>query len=122
MATLQKLSEDHRYLLDNGHVRIGREADNEIVITDDSVSGYHALVTIRPSQQQTNTQEYIIEDLDSTNGTYVNNIEIAQLSLKNGDIVRIGETRMKFSTASYSPVEMDFEGTRQLDPAKPFKY
>jgi pSer/pThr/pTyr-binding forkhead associated (FHA) protein len=122
MATLQKLGEGRCYLLDDSHVRIGREPDNEIEITDDAVSGYHALVTIRQSQEKADTVEYIIEDLNSTNKTFVNNTAITQHTLKNGDIVRIGQTRLKFSTAPYSPTQKKFEGTLKLDPTKPFKH
>jgi len=122
MATLQKLGDEEKCLLDQEQMRIGRAQDNEIILQDETVSGYHALITIRPRARDEKNNEYIIEDLNSTNKTYVNNKEISQHSLKEGDIIRIGNTRLKFSTRQYAPPQTQFERTQKLDPKKPQGY
>ncbi|NOZ54847.1 MAG: FHA domain-containing protein [Gammaproteobacteria bacterium] len=119
MATLQKLGKEERCPLDLSQMGIGRAPDNEIVVEDDTVSGYHSLITVRPSEQDDSVNEYIIEDLESTNKTYVNNKEIKTHLLKNGDIIRVGETRLKFSTEKYqSPPKTDFIKTTKLTTKK----
>ena len=122
MATLQRLGEDAKCLLDQTQLRIGRSPDNEIILEDEAVSGYHALITIRPLEHNEKLNEYIIEDLNSTNKTYVNNLEISSHVLKEGDIVRVGNTRLKFSKKKYTPPQKQFEQTQKLDPKKPQGY
>jgi pSer/pThr/pTyr-binding forkhead associated (FHA) protein len=119
MAILQKLIDDSVYPLNLSQLGIGRAADNEIVIIDDAVSTYHALITVRESPSDENVIDYILEDLDSTNSTYVNNKAIKQHKLKNGDIVRVGETRLKFLNKDYAPPpQEDFQKTRKLSKHK----
>ena len=115
MATLQVLGDENLFPLNLSQLGIGRARDNEIVIEDEAVSSYHALVTIRESPGDKNVMEYIIEDLDSTNKTFVNNKEVKKHSLQNGDIIRVGETRIKFSTKEYvPPPQEDFQKTKKL--------
>jgi len=119
MAILQKLIDDRVYALNLSQLGIGRASDNEIVIMDDAVSSYHALITVRESPSDPAIMDYILEDLDSTNETYVNNKAIRQHILKNGDIVRVGETRLKFLAKDYSaPPQEDFQKTRKLSKNK----
>lgn len=119
MAILQKLIDDSVYPLNLSQLGIGRANDNEIVILDDAVSSYHALITVRESPGDSQAMEYILEDLDSTNSTYVNSKAIKQHKLRNGDIVRVGETRLKFLTKNYAlPQRQDFESTRKLSKHK----
>ncbi|WP_455207269.1 FHA domain-containing protein [Kaarinaea lacus] len=122
MATLQKLGDDAKCLLDQVQMRIGRSPDNEIILEDETVSGHHALITIRPMAHNENQNEYIIEDLNSTNKTFVNNLQISRHILKEGDIIRVGNTRLKFSTKSYVPPQTQFNQTQKLDPKKPQGY
>ena len=122
MATLQKLGDEAKCLLDQEQMRIGRALDNEIILEDETVSGYHALITIRPRQRDEKNSEYIVEDMNSTNKTFVNNKQITSHSLKEGDIIRVGNTRLKFSTKPYAPPQKHFEQTQKLDPKKPQGY
>lgn len=76
-----KLSE---VALDKEVMNIGRKADNDIRIENLAVSGHHAkLLTI--------FEDSFLEDLNSTNGTYVNGKSIDKHPLKNGDIIIIGK-------------------------------
>ena len=122
MATLQKLGDDAKCILDQTQLRIGRSPDNEIILEDEAVSGHHALITIRPIIHNEKQNEFIVEDLNSTNKTFVNNIQISRHILKEGDIIRVGNTRLKFSTKKYTPPQKQFEQTQKLDPKKPQGY
>ncbi|MGD8639431.1 MAG: FHA domain-containing protein [Gammaproteobacteria bacterium] len=122
MATLQKLGEDSKCLLKHAQTRIGRATDNEIVLEDETVSGYHALVTIRPATNGANGNDCIIEDLGSTNKMFVNNHQVARHVLKEGDIIRLGNTRLKFSTRQYVPPQTQFQQTQKLKLSKPPGY
>jgi len=121
MATLQKLGDEALFPLNSSHITIGRGPDNEIVLDDDSVSVYHALVTIRKSRDIEGTREYILEDLDSTNKTYINSKIISSYKLHDGDIIRIGLVRLKFSLKDHAPPKNDFGKTTRLSPYKSYK-
>src|SRR5688572_3218685 len=68
---------------------IGRGAENTIVLDMDNVSRQHARVLNKKDG-------FYIEDLNSTNGTYVNDIEIKYERLRNGDLLKIGGAILKF--------------------------
>ena len=79
-----------RFVLDNNPTRVGRGADNHVVLDGDSVSRRHA----RFEQRGTN---WMVVDDGSTNGTYCNDEQIARETvLKNGDRVKVGPTIFKF--------------------------
>lgn len=113
MATLQRLGDEALCPINLNQMRIGRAADNEIIIEDDAVSGHHALISMKPAEAG-GGKEFFIEDLGSTNHTFVNNKEIKRQQLNEGDIIRIGTTRLKFSTKEYTPPQEDFQETRKL--------
>ncbi|MBI4320768.1 MAG: FHA domain-containing protein [Chloroflexi bacterium] len=70
---------------------IGRSAGNTIVLPDTVVSSQHALIAAHDG-------EWVIEDLRSTNGTYVNRHAISgPTPLRLGDVIQIGRTRLKFT-------------------------
>jgi hypothetical protein len=70
--------------------RLGRSPDNEIALTDPQVSRYHALI-------QRQKQEYIISDLGSGNGVYLNGRLVERATqLKAGDVITLGNTQMRF--------------------------
>jgi len=70
--------------------RIGRRADNDVVFTNTSISGYHAEIHC----QRDGT--FIISDLGSGNGLVVNEQRVTQANLKNGDLIELGEVRFRF--------------------------
>ena len=73
-------------------VSIGRLPDNLIVIDNPAVSGRHARV-FREGKH------YVVEDLNSTNGTFVNEKPIARHTLFEGDVVLVGRHSLVFSLA-----------------------
>jgi len=72
--------------LDADSYIIGREAGNEIVIEDPQVSRRHATLTRQGAT-------YVLEDIGSTNGTYVNGKRVtAPVLLSNGDMIGLADT------------------------------
>lgn len=75
--------------IDKTPLTIGRKMDNDIIIDNLAVSGHHARLT----QQGT---AYMIEDLQSTNGTLINSKRIVSAALKHGDQIVIGQHTLVF--------------------------
>jgi len=68
---------------------IGRKDDNSIIISDQHVSGNHAKIIVR-------NDSLFIEDLNSTNGTYLNGNKISnKMKLSNKDEIKIGTAVFK---------------------------
>ncbi len=83
-----------RFVLEHNPTRVGRGADNHVVLDGDSVSRRHAQF-----RQQGNY--WIVVDDGSTNGTYCNDEQISrEVVLKNGDRVKIGPSIFKFLTGT----------------------
>ena len=79
-----------RFVLDKSPTRVGRGADSQIVLEGDSVSRRHAHLERRTGAW------YVVDD-GSTNGTYVNEEQIAREQLlTNGDRIKIGPSILKF--------------------------
>ena len=79
-----------RFVLDNSPMRVGRGAENHIVLDGDSVSRRHAHLEERASG-------WVCVDDGSTNGTYVNDEQIArEQALANGDRIKVGPTIFKY--------------------------
>src|SRR3954466_5765837 len=68
---------------------LGRRPYNDIVIDNLAVSGEHAVL-------QLTDDEVFLEDLNSTNGTYVNGKAVKKQLLQNNDTVEIGKYKIKF--------------------------
>ncbi len=74
--------------LDKERITIGRRPENDIQVDNLAVSGQHcAIITI--------LNDSFLEDLDSTNGTFVNGKLVKKHALKNGDVVSIGKHELK---------------------------
>jgi hypothetical protein len=74
-------------------VRIGRQADNDLVVVDPGVSRHHAEV-INENGACT------LHDLGSTNGTYVNGSVVTEHALRDGDRISLGSTVVEFRRVS----------------------
>lgn len=71
------------HVLRNGNFCIGRAQDNDLAVADLTVSAHHASI-------YTYLTASYIEDLGSTNGTFVNGKRISKHVLKAGDVIRMG--------------------------------
>ena len=69
---------------------LGRRPYNDIVIDNLAVSGEHAVIQVAGEQ-------VFLEDLNSTNGTYVNGKAIKRQQLQSGDDIEIGKYKIKFA-------------------------
>jgi hypothetical protein len=87
--TGEQKGEDFR--IRDGQNIIGSAPDADIVLRDTAISSKHASLRYKD-------QKFFITDLDSTNGTFVNdgNDPVAREELKDNDIVRIGDVTLKF--------------------------
>ncbi|MCI5840246.1 MAG: FHA domain-containing protein [Peptoniphilaceae bacterium] len=82
--------QEYYFIGDNN--TIGRDELNTIVIEDKFLSKYHARI-IRDNE----SDMYMIEDLDSANGTYLNGEEVHELiELKTNDIIELGQLKFLF--------------------------
>lgn len=76
---------------------LGRGEDNDIVVNDDLASREHALIERVAVLGKQGEVRYIIRDLGSTNGTFVNHRQISEQALSNDDVIRLGQTFLRFS-------------------------
>ena len=67
---------------------VGRVEDNAFQIADGSVSSHHAEIILRG-------EDIIVRDLNSTNGSYINNEKITEMVLKPGQTLRFGQVELK---------------------------
>jgi len=82
---------EKRYEIKEAITSIGTSPDNDIVLKDKAVSRHHAKIRIEG-------QKYFIYDLASTNGTKVNGRRVTKKSMKEGDDIEIGHTRMTLTS------------------------
>src|SRR5579872_6504195 len=68
-------------------ITVGRKPDNDIVVDNPAVSSHHCKITLVG-------EEFFVEDLDSTNGTYLNDKRIVKAGLKNEDVVGLATKHM----------------------------
>ncbi|MBN8469192.1 GGDEF domain-containing protein [Corallococcus exiguus] len=79
-----------KYVLEETEFTIGRDQHNHIVVDLDNVSRRHARIWGRQGKM-------FVEDLQSTNGTYLNDREVLQAQpLRSGDLVKVGGSIFKF--------------------------
>jgi diguanylate cyclase (GGDEF)-like protein len=70
---------------------IGRSSKNDLFIDQESISRHHARITFDGTS-------YLITDMNSTNGTFVNDAQVTDSRLRDGDQVQIGRSILKFMT------------------------
>lgn len=92
MARLVLLSEGYTgrsYELKVEQTTVGRTSDNSIEIPDGSVSSHHGEFVLKGS-------EVVFRDLGSTNGSFLGNDKITEVTLKHGQVLRLGQIEMRF--------------------------
>lgn len=81
-----------RHILDDRVATVGRLPDCEITLSDTNVSRRHA--EIRP-----HGDGFVVVDLGSTNGTKVNGVRVTERTLRDGDELTFGNTRLSFEAS-----------------------
>lgn len=104
------------YEMNKERFSIGRLPDNDIHVDNMAVSGHHALII-------NILNDAFLEDLNSTNGTYVNGKLIKKHALQDGDVIAVGKHQMKYqagagasATAAGDDDGDDFEKTMIIRP------
>lgn len=100
MARLEVLLADQPPLtreIEDEKVTIGRAVDNDLSIDDESISGHHAEIFRKGD-------EFILSDLDSTNGTFLNEEQVkGEIKLPDGAALRFGKVDASFQSTDESP-------------------
>ena len=99
------------YNMSKERYTVGRLPDNDIRIDNPAVSGHHALVI-------NILNDSFLEDLNSTNGTYVNGKLIKKHALQHGDVITVGHHQLRYvdDQAQQAP-EDEFEKTMVIQPS-----
>lgn len=98
MPILVQLSDNvisQKFKLSEFKLNIGRSTDNDIQIDDSAVSSHHAW--IEPNRDESNVVTgYKLVDLNSTNGSFINEKKVAEEVLRHNDRIRIGWVNFKY--------------------------
>ena len=99
------------YNMNKERYTVGRLADNDVRIDNPAVSGHHALII-------NILNDSFLEDLNSTNGTYVNGKLIKKHALQHGDVITCGHHQLRFVDSQASDNDGDeFEKTMVIQPS-----
>jgi pSer/pThr/pTyr-binding forkhead associated (FHA) protein len=82
--------------LEKQYISVGRLEENDLCIPDPSVSSRHALFV-------KSGPDVSIRDLNSSNGTYVNNQPVTETILQLGDLIQVGDIRLRFESSVRRP-------------------
>ncbi len=89
--------------LTKDRISIGRRPYNDMVLDNPAVSGEHAMIVKSHS-------DYILEDLGSTNGTYVNGQPVKKHYLQNNDVIELMKYRIQYIDALHANAKNDALG------------
>ena len=96
--------------LNKERITIGRKPHNDIQIDNLAISGEHAVIV-------TILNDSFLEDMGSTNGTFVNGQQVKKHFLQNGDTIELGKYRLKYiNDVPQQTSNADFEKTMILRP------
>ena len=96
------------YNMNKERYTIGRLPDNDIRIDNAAVSGHHSLII-------NILNDSFLEDLNSTNGTYVNGKLIKKHALQHGDVITVGHHQLRF--VEDDEAQDEFEKTMVIQPS-----
>ena len=107
MALLIQISDSGAGLkipIEKQQLYIGRDENCDISLDDELVSKKHAVLEVVLTPDD-NRIEYMLQDLDSTNNTYVNDERVDLCRLKDGDVIRIGKSNFRFEDEAKGNLE-----------------
>ena len=97
------------YNMSKERYTIGRLPDNDIRIDNPAVSGHHALII-------NILNDSFLEDLNSTNGTYVNGKIVKKHAMQHGDVITVGHHALRFIDSEADEPADEFEKTMVISP------
>jgi predicted component of type VI protein secretion system len=95
------------YNMSKERYTIGRLPDNDVRIDNPTVSGHHSLII-------NILNDSFLEDLNSTNGTYVNGKLIKKHALQHGDVVTVGKHQLRYVDSDQAEIAQDDEFVRTM--------
>lgn len=98
------------YNMNKERYTVGRLPDNDIRIDNPAVSGHHSLII-------NILNDSFLEDLNSTNGTYVNGKLIKKHALQHGDVITVGHHQLRFVEDDDAQQD-EFEKTMVIQPSQ----
>ena len=98
------------YNMNKERYTVGRLPDNDIRIDNPAVSGHHSLII-------NILNDSFLEDLNSTNGTYVNGKLIKKHALQHGDVITVGHHQLRFVEDDDNQQD-EFERTMVIQPSQ----
>ena len=108
IASVEGVEIKHVYL-QKDRTTLGRHADNDIVFDNMVVSGHHCVFELH------GLADVYIEDLHSTNGTYINGKMVKRQRLHDGEVIAIGNFRIQYLAASDRPSGFTPTAAMKLD-------
>jgi pSer/pThr/pTyr-binding forkhead associated (FHA) protein len=99
MAVIVQLHEGvaiNKFVIFKPVLRIGRDPESDIYVDNDVVSAEHAVIERVEGAETKGSAEYYIQDIGSTNCTYLNGKKVVREKLEHNDMLRIGFTSFKF--------------------------
>jgi hypothetical protein len=108
IASVEGVEIKHVYL-HKDRTTLGRSPDNDIVFDNLVVSGHHCVFELK------GLADVYIEDLHSTNGTYVNGKMVLRQRLRDGEVISIGNFRIQYLSASERPSGFSETTAMKLD-------
>ncbi len=72
-------------------IKVGKAADNDLVLDDPTVSRNHLLI-------QRQGDRFLIQDLGSTNGTFIDGAQVREAYLRSGAVLEVGDVKLRFQT------------------------
>jgi len=97
------------YNMSKERYTVGRLPDNDIRIDNAAVSGHHALII-------NILNDSFLEDLNSTNGTYVNGKIVKKHAMQHGDVITVGHHALRFVDSEADEPSDEFEKTIMISP------
>jgi pSer/pThr/pTyr-binding forkhead associated (FHA) protein len=107
LVVLTEGLKDRSYELKVERTTVGRLEDNAFQIQEPSVSSHHCEILLRGA-------EVVVKDLNSTNGTFINNQKVAETVLKTGQTLRLGQVELRLEDGAPvpAPAKKPLEQTR----------
>ena len=98
----------NRFEIPESGLKFGRTSVNQVLVDDLAVSSEHAEIQLM--QDEHGKQQFVLTDLASTNGSFVNEQKVERIALRHKDIVRIGWNNFTFINEE----DDDLEKTREV--------